>query len=130
MQGVTEQVAEDLNLAVDHGALIVEVTPDSPADKAGLRGGGTETAQGIAAGGDLIVAIDGKQMRDEDAVAAAVAAHKPGDKIEIEYYRGDAEEDDDRGAHQAAGQRRRRGARRSGRWRRQRRRRRRALSAR
>jgi S1-C subfamily serine protease len=34
------------------------------------------------------VAIDGKQMRDEEAVAAAVAAHKPGDKVEIEYYRG------------------------------------------
>ena len=27
-------------------------------------------------------------MRDEKAVAAAVAAHKPGDKIEVEYYRG------------------------------------------
>ncbi len=38
MQGVTEQVAEDLDLAADHGALIVEVTPDSPADEAGLRG--------------------------------------------------------------------------------------------
>jgi S1-C subfamily serine protease len=89
MQGVTQQVAEDLNLAADHGALIVEVTPDSPADKAGLRGGRTDTGQGIAAGGDLIVAIDGKDMRDEDAVAAAVASHKPGDTIEVEYYRGD-----------------------------------------
>ena len=89
MQGVSEQVAQDLNLPVDHGALIVEVTPDSPADEAGLRGGGTDTTDYIAAGGDQIVAIDGKDMRDEDAVAAAVAAHKPGDKIEVEYYRGD-----------------------------------------
>ena len=89
MQGVSEQVAQDLNLPVDHGALIFEVTPDSPADEAGLRGGGTDTTDGIAAGGDQIVAIDGKDMRDEDAVAAAVAAHKPGDKIEVEYYRGD-----------------------------------------
>jgi S1-C subfamily serine protease len=88
MQGVNKQLAEDLNLPADTGALIVSVTPGSPAAKAGLRGGRTETAQGIAAGGDLIVAIDGKQMRDEDAVAAAVAAHKPGDKVEIEYYRG------------------------------------------
>jgi S1-C subfamily serine protease len=88
MQGVTEQLAEDLNLAADRGALIVSVTPDSPADKAGLRGGGTDTAQGVPAGGDQIVAIDGKQMRDEEAVAATVAAHKPGDKVEIEYYRG------------------------------------------
>src|SRR5687767_987076 len=89
MQGVSDQLAEDLNLPVDYGALIAEVTPDSPADKAGLRGGRTDTAQGITAGGDLIVAIDGKQMRNEDAVAAAVAAHKPGDEIEVEYYRGE-----------------------------------------
>jgi S1-C subfamily serine protease len=88
MQGVNQQLAKDLNLPVDHGALIVSVTPGSPAEKAGLRGGRTETSQGIAAGGDLIVAIDGKDMADEEAVAAAVAAHKPGDKVEIEYYRG------------------------------------------
>jgi S1-C subfamily serine protease len=88
MQGVTKQLAEDLNLGADHGALIVEVTPDSPADNAGLRGGRTETGQGVAAGGDLIVAIDGKQMQNEDAVARAIASHRPGDKVEIEYYRG------------------------------------------
>ena len=88
MQGVDSQLAQDLNLAADHGALIVSVTPDSPADKAGLRGGRTETAQGVPAGGDLIVAIDGKQMRDENQVASEIASHKPGDKVEIEYYRG------------------------------------------
>jgi S1-C subfamily serine protease len=88
MQGVTTQLAEDLNLATDHGALIVSVTPDSPADKAGLRGGRTETSQGIPAGGDVIVAIDGKVMRDEDDVASTIASYKPGDKVEIEYYRG------------------------------------------
>jgi S1-C subfamily serine protease len=88
MQGVTSQLAEDLNLPVDHGALIASVTPGSPAAKAGLRGGRTQTTEGVTAGGDLIVAIDGKDMQDENAVADAVAAHKPGDKIEIEYYRG------------------------------------------
>jgi S1-C subfamily serine protease len=89
MQGVSKQLAEDLNLPVDHGALIASVTPDGPAEKAGLRGGRTETAEGINAGGDLIVAIDGKEMRDEEAVATEIAAHKPGDEVEIEYYRGD-----------------------------------------
>ena len=88
MQGVTEQVADDLDLPVDRGALIADVTPDSPADKAGLRGGGTE-AGGDASPGDLIVAIDGKEMQSEDDVAQAVADHRPGDKVEIEYYRGD-----------------------------------------
>jgi S1-C subfamily serine protease len=88
MQGVTSQLAEDLNLPADHGALVVSVTPGSPAAKAGLRGGRTQTSQGVAAGGDLIVAIDGKEMQDENAVADAIAGHKPGDKVDIEYYRG------------------------------------------
>jgi putative serine protease PepD len=92
MQGVTKQLAEDLSLATDHGALIVSVTPDSPADKAGLRGGRTETSQGIPAGGDVIVAIDGKEMRDEDHVATTIASHQPGDEVEIEYYRGSDKE--------------------------------------
>jgi len=88
MQRVDSQLAEDLNLPVDHGALIVSVTPDSPADKAGLRGGRTGTAQGVAAGGDLIVAVDGRETTTEDAVANEIAAHKPGDRVEITYYRG------------------------------------------
>jgi S1-C subfamily serine protease len=88
MQRVDSQLAEDLNLPVDHGALIVSVTPDSPADKAGLRGGRTGTAQGVTAGGDLIVAVDGKETTTEDAVANEIAAHKPGDSVEITYYRG------------------------------------------
>jgi S1-C subfamily serine protease len=89
MQGVSDQLAEDLNLPADHGALVVEVTPGSPADEAGLRGGRTETTAGATIGGDLIVAIDGKEMRDEDDVADAVASHRPGDEVEVEYYRGD-----------------------------------------
>jgi putative serine protease PepD len=89
MQRVDSQLAEDLNLPVDHGALIVSVTPDSPADDAGLRGGRTGTSQGVAAGGDLIVAVDGKETQTEDAVANEIAAHKPGDRVEITYYRGD-----------------------------------------
>ena len=66
----------------------MSVKPGSPAEDAGLRGGRTETSQGINAGGDLIVAIDGKDMQDEEAVATAIAAHQPGDKVDIEYYRG------------------------------------------
>ena len=90
MQDVTKQLAEDLNLASDQGALIVEVTQGSPADKAGLRGGRTETSQGVPAGGDLIVAVDGKSVSDSNEVANAIAQKRPGEKAEITYYRGDS----------------------------------------
>ena len=90
MQDVTKQLAEDLNLASDTGALVVEVTQDSPADKAGLRGGRTETSQGVPAGGDLIVAVDGKPVSDSNEVATAISHKRPGEKAEITYYRGDS----------------------------------------
>jgi S1-C subfamily serine protease len=90
MQDVTKQLADDLNLASDQGALIVEVTQGSPADKAGLRGGRTETGQGVPAGGDMIVAVDGKSVSDSNEVANAIAQKRPGEKAEITYYRGDS----------------------------------------
>jgi S1-C subfamily serine protease len=90
MQDVTDQLAEDLNLAADKGALVVEVTKDSPADKAGLRGGRTQTSQGVPAGGDLIVEVDGKAVSDSSEVASAISQKRPGDEAEITYYRGDS----------------------------------------
>jgi S1-C subfamily serine protease len=90
MQDVTDQLAEDLNLAADKGALVVEVTKDSPADKAGLRGGRTQTSQGVPAGGDLIVEVDGNAVSDSSEVASAISQKRPGDKAEITYYRGDS----------------------------------------
>jgi S1-C subfamily serine protease len=90
MQDVTSQLAEDLNLAADKGALVVSVTKGSPADKAGVRGGRTQTSQGVAAGGDLIVAVDGKAVSDSSEVASAISQKRPGDSAEITYYRGDS----------------------------------------
>jgi S1-C subfamily serine protease len=90
MQDVTKQLADDLNLAADKGALVVDVTKGSPADKAGLHGGRTQTSQGVPAGGDLIVAVDGKPVSNSTDVADAIASKRPGDKAEITYYRGDS----------------------------------------
>jgi len=90
MQDVTNQLAEDLNLAADEGALVVEVTEGSPADEAGLRGGRTQTSEGVSAGGDLIVEVDGKAVSDSSEVASAISQKRPGDEAEITYYRGDS----------------------------------------
>jgi S1-C subfamily serine protease len=89
MIGVTEDIARDLNLESDEGALIQSVVEDGPADEAGLRAGGTTTGDGISAGGDLIVEVDGKPIRTPDDVPAAIADLKPGDEIDVVYYRGD-----------------------------------------
>lgn len=51
------------------GAYITSVVPESPADLAGLRGGSQETSiPGIESGGDLIIAIDGQQIRHFSAL--------------------------------------------------------------
>ena len=89
MGDVTEQVADDLNLPVKQGALIQSVVDDGPADDAGLRGGRTPTGEGIVAGGDLIVKVDGKDVKASDDVADAIGDNKPGDEVKIEYFRGD-----------------------------------------
>ena len=89
MARVTEQIADDLNLPAKRGALVTSVVPSGPAADAGLRGGRTETAGGIVAGGDLIVKLDGETVRGPDDVATAIADDKPGDEVEVEYFRGD-----------------------------------------
>jgi S1-C subfamily serine protease len=86
---VTEQMAEDLNLPVDQGALIQEVVPGGPADDAGLHGGRTAIAQGLRVGGDVIVKVDGQDIEQNSDVADAILDRKPGDEVQIEFFRGD-----------------------------------------
>jgi S1-C subfamily serine protease len=88
MAGVTTSIAEQLKLPADQGALVQNVVPGGPADEAGLRGGGKPTSDGLRAGGDLIVGIDGKPVESPDDVAAAVEAKAPGETVTVEYYRG------------------------------------------
>jgi S1-C subfamily serine protease len=89
MAPVTDRVAEDLNLPVRDGALITGVADGGPADAAGLTGGRTPTSGGVVAGGDLLVKVDGKDVKDPDDVGAAIADDKPGETVEVEYYRGE-----------------------------------------
>ena len=79
----------DLNLPVDQGALIQDVEDGGPADDAGLRAGRTEIGQGLSVGGDIIVKVDGQDIERNSDVADAILDRKPGDEIEIEYFRGD-----------------------------------------
>jgi S1-C subfamily serine protease len=79
MSDVTADVASELDLPVEEGALIVEAVEGGPAAEAGL--------QGDTDGGDLIVKVDGEEITSSDDVAAAIADNSPGDSVEIEFYR-------------------------------------------
>jgi S1-C subfamily serine protease len=86
---VDSQIAQDLNLPTDRGALVQTVVRGGPADDAGLRGGSRQTDRGLAAGGDLIVKVGDQEISDPGALADAIGKRKPGEKVRIEYYRGD-----------------------------------------
>ncbi|HKP91703.1 MAG TPA: trypsin-like peptidase domain-containing protein [Thermoleophilaceae bacterium] len=87
------QLAERLGVSVGRGALVVKVEPDGPARGAGLSAGGERIEfQGqrqIPVDGDVIVAIDGRRVRDSDDVGQAIARHRPGETVELEVVRGD-----------------------------------------
>ena len=104
---MTSELAQDLNLPVDHGALVQERDARQPGRQGRpARGQDPDRAGRRAAGGDLIVEVDGKEMRSEDAVATAITDNKPGDSVEITFYRGNDKQDRDGRARQAARQRR------------------------
>jgi S1-C subfamily serine protease len=91
MQDVDERVAELFDLASE-GVLITEVAPDSPAERAGLRGGDTSVVvdgQSYMLGGDVITAADGDDVESADALRSLVASKEPGDELELELQRGD-----------------------------------------
>jgi 2-alkenal reductase len=60
---LTPEIAQAMNLNPDQkGVLVVEVTANSPAEKAGLQGSqvtNTADGEGMPVGGDVIIAIDG-----------------------------------------------------------------------
>ncbi|MBA3263234.1 MAG: trypsin-like peptidase domain-containing protein [Thermoleophilaceae bacterium] len=88
MADVTAQVAKQLDLPVDEGALVQTVTKGSPAAKAGLHAGEGGQAGQLAKGGDVILAVDGERVASAGDVVDAVASKQPGDTVELEYYRG------------------------------------------
>jgi S1-C subfamily serine protease len=88
---VSPDIAGDLGLVSDYGLLIVRVTPGGAAERAGLRGGTERAYLGnmpIMVGGDLIVAIDGQEVREQQDLAQIMNNHRAGDAVKVTIYRG------------------------------------------
>ncbi len=63
------------------GAYLLQVDPNGPAQKAGLKEG------------DVIKLVDKQLISTSDDLAVAIQKHKPGDVVTIRYVRGSAERD-------------------------------------
>ena len=85
------QLAGRLDLDVEVGALVQEVVDGSPADDAGLEAGTDEISfQGqdeIAAGGDLIVAVNGKRLTREHDLADEISGRATGEQVRLTLLR-------------------------------------------
>ena len=86
------QLVEKFDLDVDKGAWVQVVNAGGPAEKAGIRGGGSPVefqAQPFRPGGDVITKVDGKAVEDSSDLADLIADYEPGQKIPLEVHRGD-----------------------------------------
>lgn len=84
------QLADKLNVPVDQGAIVADVVKGSPADKAGVKGGGKEIlfqATRVKLGGDVIVGVDGHKVNRAQDLSELISQSRPGDVITLEIFR-------------------------------------------
>jgi len=75
IQQVTEEIAGSLGLDKPRGALVIEVTKDSPADNAGIKSG------------DVILSFEGADVHEMRRLPRMVADAKLNEKADMEIWR-------------------------------------------
>jgi S1-C subfamily serine protease len=88
---INADLADQLSLAADYGLLIVQVVAGGAADRAGLHGGNERAYLGnvpIMIGGDLIIAIDGEKVEDQQNLAQMMNKHRAADVVRVTIFRG------------------------------------------
>jgi serine protease Do len=75
IQPVSEDLAKSLHMDEAKGAIVADVTKDSPADKAGLSPG------------DVVVTADGRAIEDSSALSRYIASKAPGSSVRLQVLR-------------------------------------------
>ena len=75
VQSLTPAFAEAYGIPATEGAVVGDVVPGSPAERAGLTRG------------DVIVSLGDKKVKNSQDVVFAVRTFLAGDKVKLEYYR-------------------------------------------
>jgi 2-alkenal reductase len=89
-QPLYPQLADKLGIDSDTGALVAEVTDGGPADEAGIEASDQKIRfQGLEvdAGGDVIVAVNGKPLVGESDLPRIISLLEPGDEVTLEIIR-------------------------------------------
>jgi serine protease Do len=76
-QTITPPLAAALTLPQDWGVMLSDVTPDGPADKAGLKAG------------DIVLSVNGKTLDSARQLDVNLYRYKLGDKVNVQVLRGD-----------------------------------------
>ena len=75
IQAITEDLAETYDLDEAKGALVSSVTPESPAEEAGIEAE------------DVILAADGRPIADNSDLSRYISSKAPGTEVELEVLR-------------------------------------------
>jgi serine protease Do len=75
IQPVTPDLAQSFGLSSEKGALVSEILPESPAEKAGIKAG------------DIILEFEGKEIREMNELPRLVAATPVGKKASVRLLR-------------------------------------------
>ncbi len=84
-------LASQMGLPADYGVLVERTIPGGPADRAGIHSGTQKAYLGntpIFLGGDMIVAINGDQVTNEQDIQEIMDGHQAGETVTVTIYRG------------------------------------------
>ncbi len=84
-------IANQIGLPASYGVLVERTIPRGPADQAGIHSGTQKAYLGntpIMIGGDLLVAINGDQVRTDQDIAEIMDGHRAGQTVTVTIYRG------------------------------------------